>query len=351
MNRKILYSLVGLGVFAIAAIAGCNGMATPDLDAAPRAVPVRLAPVDSGPLLPGIDSSGLVAAHEELRLAFKVGGVIKAINVDEGDRVQAGQRLAELELTEVQAGVEQALQAHKKAGQDLARGERLHAEQVVTLEQLEALRSAEASARAALEAARFNRRFAVIEAPREGLIQRRRAEPGETVAAGTPILELGADAQGYLVRASLSDREVVRLAIGDSAQVRLDAYAGEVLPGRVSMIAAAADPRTGTFPIEVSIDATEKRLASGMVARLSLTPSAGAAASLAYVPIAAIVEGHGRRASVYTVVEGKARRRSVEVAFIDGDRVALADGPAAGSEVVTDGALFLADGDAVRVQN
>ena len=351
MNRKLLAALAVAGVVVSLTIAGCNGMATPDLEAAPRAVPVRLGAVDSGPLLPGIDTSGLVAAHEELKLAFKVGGVIKDIHVQEGERVQAGQRLAELELTEVQAGVEQAVQAHKKAGQDLARGERLYAEQVVTLEQLEALRSAEASARAALDAARFNRRFAVIEAPRAGLIQRRRAEPGETVAAGSPILELGADAEGYVVRASLADREVVRLAIGDSAQVRLDAYAGEVLPGRVTLIAAAADPRTGTFPIEVQIDAGERRLASGMVARLNLTPSAGAAATLAYVPIAAIVEGHGRRASVYSVVDGKAKRQPVQVAFIDGDRVALSEGPQPGSEVVTDGALFLSDGDSVRVQN
>jgi RND family efflux transporter MFP subunit len=351
MNRSRAAVLMIATIAIALTLNGCNRLPTTDADVAQRTVPVRLGPVDSGPTLPGIETSGLVAAHEELKLAFKVGGVIKNIDVREGDRVIAGQRLAELELVEVNAGVEQARQAHIKASQDLARGEKLYAEQVVTLEQLEALRSAEASARAGLNAAAFNRRYAVIEAPRDGLIQRRHAEPGETVAAGTPVLDLGADAQGYVVRASLADREVVKLNIGDVAQVRLDAYAGELLSGTVSMIGAAADPRSGTFPVEVSIDAGDRRLASGMVAKLSLTPSAGALTSLAYVPIAAIVEGHGRRASVYAVEDGKARRRSVEIAFIDGDRVALQDGPSAGSQVVTDGALFLTDGDSVRVQN
>lgn len=351
MKRSIATVPTISAIVALLFLTACNRLPTTDAELVQRTVPVRLGQVDSGPTLPGIETSGLVAAHEELKLAFKVGGVISRIEVREGDRVVAGQRLAELELVEVNAGVEQARQAHKKARQDLARGEKLHAEQVVTLEQLEALRSAEASARAGLDAAAFNRRYAVIEAPRDGLIQRRHAEPGETVAAGTPILDLGADGQGYVVRASLADREVVKLNVGDLAQVRLDAYAGELLAGTVSMIGAAADPRTGTFPVEVRIDAGERRLASGMVAKLSLTPSAGAATSLAYVPIAAIVEGHGRRASVYAVEDGKARRRSVEIAFIDGDRVALQDGPVAGSQVVTDGALFLTDGDPVRVQN
>lgn len=183
------------------------------------------------------------------------------------------------------------------------------------------------------------------------MIQRRLAKAGETVAAGTPILILGADDQGYVIRASLSDRELVQLQSGDRASIELDAYPGEQLSGEVSMLGAAADPRSGTFPVEVQVNAQGRRLASGMVAKLSLTPSSGAQAALAYVPIAAIVEGNGQRASVYNIVEGRAKRVSVDVAFIDGDRVALSNGPSVGSQVVTDGALFLADGDPVRVHD
>ncbi len=334
-----------------AGLSACNGNGYTAVEVADRAVPVRLEDVSSGPSLATIETSGLVAAKDELRLAVKVGGVIKEISVAEGERVSKGQRLAELELTEVRANVEQVRQAHLKTKLDLNRGEKLYAEQVVTLDQLEALHAAEASAAAALKAARFNAGRAVIKAPRDGLIQRRLANAGETVAAGTPILILGADDLGYVVRASLSDRELVQLSGGDQAVIRLDAYPGIQLSGTVSMISAAADPRTGTFPVEIQIADEGRRLASGMVAKMSLTPSSGAETALAYVPISAIVEGNGRRASVYYVIDGRAKRVSVDVAFIDGDRVALSSGPGVGERVITDGALFVADGEAVRVHN
>lgn len=347
--RRILIAAVA--ALTLVGVVACNGNANTNAEGAIASVPVRLGEVSAGPALPAIQTSGTVAAKDELRLAVKVGGVLRRISVSEGERVQRGQRLAELELTEVQATVEQARQAHIKAKQDLTRGEKLYAEQVVTLDQLESLRAAEASAAAALQAARFNASHAVIEAPRDGVIQRRLAEAGETVAAGTPILVLGADDQGYVIRASLSDRELVQLDNGDPADVRLDAYPGETLRGSVSMLSAAADPRSGTFPVEIDVQADGRRLVSGMVAKVELTPSKAEQSSLAYVPIAAIVEGNGQRASVYGVVEGRAKRISVDVAFIDSDRVALSSGPAVGDQVVTDGALFLADGDLVRVHN
>ena len=351
LRSRSFLLLTAAMLISLITLAGCNGNANTSADPVVRTVPVRLGAVESGPSLPAIETSGLIAAKDELRLAVKVGGVIRKISVAEGDRVSKGQRLVELELTEVEASVEQARQAHKKARQDLVRGEKLYQEQVVTLDQLEALRASEASAAAALQAARFNASHALIEAPRDGLIQRRLAKAGETVAAGTPILILGADDQGYVIRASLSDRELVQLQSGDRASIELDAYPGEQLSGEVSMLGAAADPRSGTFPVEVQVNAQGRRLASGMVAKLSLTPSSGAQAALAYVPIAAIVEGNGQRASVYNIVEGRPKRVSVDVAFIDGDRVALSNGPSVGSQVVTDGALFLADGDPVRVHD
>jgi len=71
------------------------------------------------------------------------------------------------------------------------------------------------------------------------------------------------------------------------------------------------------------------------------------------VPMAALVEGDGDRASVFVIDGGKAqaiaRRREVRVAFITADSIALESGLAAGEAVITDGALFLENGEAVEV--
>lgn len=329
------------------AAAGCSSN---DESAAPVATPVRVATVESGPAAPPIRTTGLLANKDEFRLSFKVGGVIKRIAVREGERVRRGQRLAEIEQTEIDAQVEQARQSFEKAQRDVERGERLYADKVISLEQLEDLRTQRAVAEAALNAAQFNWNYAAIVAPRDGTVLRRLAEERELVAAGSPVLVLGASDQGFVVKAGIADREIVQVKLGDAAEVTLDAHPGAKLSGKVTEIASAADPASGMFGIEVALDPTSVPLKSGLVAKLSLVPASAASGTRAYVPIASIVEGQGRRASVYVLENDRARRRDVEVAFIANDRVAIESGVEVGEQVVTDGALYLDDGELVVAQ-
>src|SRR5688500_16299317 len=128
----------------------------------------------------------------------------------------------------------------------------------------------------------------------------------------------------------------------------MDAFPGQSMTGTIVEIASAADERSGMFPIEVQFDSPPPRLVSGLVARLRLAPSS-TAPPLTYVPMAALVEGDGDRASVFVIDQGKAQRRDVRVAFITPDSIALASGVATGETVITDGALFLENGEAVEI--
>jgi len=268
--------------------------------------------------------------------------------VQEGDVVKKGQRLAEIELTEVGAQVEQARQLADKAERDLKRGENLYADEVVSLEQLQDLRTQAALARAQYQSAQFNLGYSVISAPRDGRVLRKLAEERELVPAGAPVLVFGESDRGYVVRAALADREIVNVKIGDKGNIRMDAFPGQTMAGTVVEIASAADERSGMFPIEVQFDSPPPRLVSGLVARLRLAPTSEAPA-LTYVPMAALVEGDGDRASVFVVDGGKARRRDVRVAFITADSIAVEIGIASGEAVVTDGALFLENGESVEI--
>jgi RND family efflux transporter MFP subunit len=312
------------------------------------ATPVRVRPATTGPATPAIQTNGTVATRDEMRLSFKTTGVIRAIHVDEGVAVRKGQKLAEIELTEVNAQVEQARQLAEKARRDLERGERLYADQVVSLEQLQDLRTQAALQKAALAAAEFNQGHSVIVAPGDGVVLRRMAEERELVPAGEPVLVLGAREAGYVVKAALADREIVQLKLGDPAEIRMDAYPTQALPGTLVEIASAADA-SGMFPIEVRFDSVPVRLASGLVAKLNLYPASSRANLLTYVPIGAVVEGDGDRASVFVVDGNVVKRRAVRVSFIAPAEVALAEGLAPGERVVTDGALYLEDGERISV--
>jgi membrane fusion protein, multidrug efflux system len=118
--------------------------------------------------------------------------------------------------------------------------------------------------------------------------------------------------------------------------------------GRVSQVAAAADPGTGTYTVEVSLrGATD--LTAGLVGQVEIRPSNGAPTTL--VPIEAILEADGAQATVYALSADRthAERRRVTVAFIDGDRVAVARGLEGVTSVLTEGAAYVDEGAIVRV--
>jgi RND family efflux transporter MFP subunit len=331
----------------LVAVAGCNSDATdqPVVELAR----VRTATATTGPAAPSIRTNGLLANEDEIRLSFKVGGVIRRLSVTEGDQVRKGQKLAEIEQTEIDAQVEQAAQAHEKARRDLERGERLYADKVISLEQLQDLRTQLAVNEAALSSAKFNWNYAAIIAPHDGTVLRRLAEERELVQAGSPILVLGSKDKGFIVRTGLADREIVQVKLGDEAQIRLDALPGKTLAGKVTEVSGAADAGSGMFGIEVAINTTDLPLKSGLVAKLTIIPSTAKAGERIYVPIGAIVEGNGRTARVFVLDQKHARQREVDVAFIEGESVAIDTGLQAGEQVITDGAQYLEDGEEVTL--
>ena len=341
MNRQ------GIAALAIAlALAGCgNGQ---EKGANHEAAPVRVAVVETAPATETLRAIGVVAPADEVRLGFKIGGVVRAIHVEQGDRVRKGQLLAVLDDDEVAATVAQARALDDKARRDLARGDALLADEVATREQVEDLATAQSVAAAGLRTALFNARHARIEAPADGVVLRRLAEPDELVAAGQPVLVVGNTGGGWIVRAALADRDVVRIETGRSAEVTLDAFPGRRFTATVTEIAAAADPQTGTYEMKLAVDTQGARFVQGLVAKVVVSDPG--ADSVAVVPITALLEADGSEATVFVVAGGGvARRVAIRTGRLLGERVEVLAGLAPGDRVVTEGAAWLDDRDTVRV--
>lgn len=345
MSRRvpILFLLV---LPLLLALEGC-GRSEAVLPPADAPVPVRVADVPRESLSTPIHGTGLLGPKDEITLGFKVGGVIARVAVDEGDVVRRGDVLASLELREIEAAVARARAAAEKAERDLARAERLFADSVATREQVQDAGTAAEVARAARTAAEFDRRYAVIEAPADGVVLRRFAEPGELAAPGDAVLRLGSRARGSVVRVGLADRDAVRVRVGDPATVRFDLGDAPVT-GKVTEIAAAADPATGTFRVEIAVPGVE-RLASGLVADVEIRPAGDGPVPV--IPVDAMLEADGDSAVVFVLdeAEGRAVRRGIRIAFLAGDRVAVASGLDDAARVITAGASRLDDGDRVEV--
>jgi RND family efflux transporter MFP subunit len=297
-----------------------------------------------------IRAVGILAPRDEIRLSFKAGGVLDRVDVDVGDRVREGQVLAVLKRVEVDAAVSQAAEVVDKARRDLERARQLRRDEVATEEQVEDLTTAYSVARSNLQAAQFNARFARIEAPADGIVLQRLAKADELVQGGQTVLVIGSTGAGWVVRAALVDRDVVRTNIDDDAIVTFDAFPGREFAGRVARIASSADPQTGTFEVEVELANGDARFARGLVAKVALTLATVAGdVERTVVPLTAVVEANGASATIYVLDAGVARRRQVTVGSIVGERVIVIAGLEPGELVITDGAAWLTDGRAVRV--
>ncbi len=334
-----------------ALVAGCGGrQATPA--PAGAEVLVRTAPVVEESVAEPIVASGLLAADEELPLSFKIGGVVSRVAVDEGRMVRAGDLLAVLESTEIDAGVAKARAAFDKAERDWARARALYADSVVSRAQLEAAEAGRDVAAADLRAASFNQRYAAIRAPQAGTVLRRLAEPGQLVGAGQPVLLFGGTRGGQVVRVGLADRDAARVQAGDSATVTFDTQANHVFAGVVRRVGAAAAPGSGTIDVEIrlgeAVTLAGGAPASGLVGDVRLRPRR--AERVRVVPIAALLEGDGDRGVMWSVgADGRAVRHAVTLAFFDATRAGVRAGLDGVTAVVTDGAAYLGDHSTVRV--
>jgi multidrug efflux system membrane fusion protein len=331
---------------ALLVLSACGrGPATPAANTA--ATVVGAAQVGAGPDLPALQLHGVIASRDEARLSFKVAGVIARISVEAGDSVHAGQTLAEIEPTEIDAQLRTARELDAKAARDLQRGENLYRDEVISLEQLQNLRMQHEMTAAQLRSAQFNRSFARITASADGVVLYRLADTHELIAAGQPVLVVSSGTRGYVLRAAVADRELLPLRLNLAAAVTLDAAPDTQLAGHVTLLSRAADPATGLFPVEITLQPTELRIASGMVASARLQPGSGA--TLVRIPAGALVTAEAMHGVVFVLQDGRARRRAIEIAFADGAEIAVRSGLRRGETVITDGAPFLDDNELVAV--
>lgn len=346
-------------------LSGCGdkpaGSPTGTADAASgnAALAVSLTPVLEAPMSRGVVVSGAVAAWQDMPLGVELGGLrIADVRVDVGDAVHRGDVLLTLdartldsELRVAEAAAHEAEAGVLLARSQLARGDALKAQKLISAADHDQLRASvvQAEARqqttaAQWDAARLRRDFATLRAPDDGVIATRSAEPGQVVAAGATLLTMIRD--GRLEwRASLNEADLLAVRVGATVAVRQ--RDGSMVEGRVRAVSPALDPSTRTGLVRVDLP-SPGTLRAGMFAEGRIRIGEGDALS---VPVSAVVRRDGY-AYVFTMKGAdRVERRRVEIGRIDGERVEIVSGVAKGERVVSRGGAFLSDGDRVRVSN
>jgi multidrug efflux system membrane fusion protein len=286
-----------------------------------------------------VRSSGKLASRTESKLSFKTGGIIQGIFVREGQNVDEGQLLARLNLEEIESMVEQADLMLAKALRDHERAENLYRDSVATLEQFQNAKTALEVARSTARIASFNLSYSTIHAPSKGKILKRIAEVNEIIAPGYPVFMFASTQGDWIVRTSITDQDVIRVSMLDTAQVSFDAYPGEVFMGLVTEIGTAADPYTGTYEVEIQLVRKPERLVTGLIANTLIYPSQAERKIL--LPFESLVDGAGLTGYVYVLQDDSPILRKIRIhRFLD-EGMVVESGLLSGDEVVTRGARYL----------
>ena len=313
-----------------------------------KAITVRLAKVQKENIDLSISAIGQVASENDAKPAFKTGGVIAKMYAEEGNFVNKGQLLATLDLTEIDAQVQQATVAVEKSSRDLERAENLYADSVATLENVQDARTGLQLAEENLKMAKFNKSYSEIRSPIAGKIIQKLVSTGEIIGPGIPVYYiLGNTKSDWIIKSGLSDRDWARVNRGDRAVISFDAYPGKNYNAKVTQLADTGNPGSGTFDVEFALLETPPRLAAGLLASIEIFPKN--IDNQIVIPLDALVETNRFDAKVFTIESETASEVNVKIAFLHEDKVVISAGLEGVENVVTDGAPYLYEGAKVEV--
>ena len=289
-----------------------------------NSVIIRVTPVEILEYKIPVRATGLLGTTAQMKLSFKTGGIIKQLYVKEGEEVRKGEVLAILDLSEIRAQMNQASIGHEKARRDLTRAKNLYADSVATLEQYQNARSAFELSEARKQIADFNLLHSQIKAPSDGKIQKILIESNEMIAPGYPAILFASTENDWVVRSALTDKDIVKLSMGDSGIVTMDAFPGKVFKAKITELGSVADPATGTYEAELMIIQSEPQFRTGFISRVRIYSSETNLSMV--VPIEALLEASDNRAYVYVYEDGKTSKRKIRTGAILNEVVVVKDG-------------------------
>lgn len=282
-----------------------------------------VAVVELRSLVRSIPFSGSLAPVVHTVVKSKVPGEVNRVLAREGDAVAAGQLLAQIDVSDLQARADAATAALEEArarlsiaeknranGQQLLRQKFISQNAYDTTESTyEASAAAVRSQEAQLRIARKALEDAAVRAPIAGIIASRTAHAGEKVGIDHPLFTL-VDLGRMQIEAPAPASEVPAVRVGQAARFRVDGFGERGFAGRVERISPTAQPGSRAILLYISVANPDGVLRGGMFAKGEI--EIARSAPVAVVPATAIREEAGQ-AFVFTIEGDRIARRPVKV--------------------------------------
>jgi RND family efflux transporter MFP subunit len=312
-------------------------------------ISVKIAEATSESINNDIISTGLLTTESEARLAFKIGGIVDKVLVNEGQSFKKGQLLSTLKVTEINAQVDQAKLALEKAKRDYARVDNLYKDSVATLEQWQNAKTGLDLALKAIESISFNQQFASIHAPASGFVTSKMSNEGEVVEPGTPVLSINTtEGNNWILKAGITDSEWTAISVNQKAEVILDAFPKKQFTAFVYRKLMVADQASGSFQIELKIAFNTERPAVGMFGTAKIL--AGGSNKAITIPHEALIQADGDKAFVFVPqADNSVKKLPIVIQSFTDKLVVIQTGIEAGTKVIVSNTAFLNENSKIAI--
>jgi membrane fusion protein (multidrug efflux system) len=340
MNLRLLlfFALAGL-------LVACEeDESTPGRGGWGSAAIVEVQQVSKQHIIDEIEALGTAHANESVEIQPRISSLVETIVFNEGQAVEAGDVLVELEDNEIRAGLALAEASLSESRSLYDRSRSLADTQAISVSNLEQLLAQVHVDEAQVEAARARLENTIIRAPFSGRVGLRRVSPGSFVDNGTVITTLD-DVSRIKLDFSVPESFLTALSEGMSIDAHSLVYPDRVFKGTVASIDTRLDPVSRAVLVRAIVPNDDGLLKPGMFMSVDLQRDRG---EVVVAPEQAIVPEGGSQ-YVFVVADGVAEKRRVDLGRRIPGYVSIVSGLEAGETIITAGSHKVRDGSAVEV--
>ncbi len=315
--------------------------------APPATTPVFVTKAEIQSIEDRFEALGTLRANESVELMASVTEIVTAISFDDGDRVEAGQILAEMTSDEEHAQLEEARVTVDEAKRQYRRIKSLRAQQSASESQLDEQRRVWEASRARLTAIESRLADRLIRAPFTGVVGLRNVSVGALVTPGDLITTLDDDSVMKL------DFPVPAVYLGVirpdmSVKALTRTWQGRIFEGSVKSIDSRVDPVTRTVIVRALLSNPDHALRPGMLMKVELFSAQRQ--SIVLPEECLIAKGKEHFVFVVSAEDNTVQRRQVRIGTRRPGQVEIIEGLNVGELVITDGTLKVRPGGQVSIR-